>query len=237
MSAQEAGGAPDVPWLDQDRPHPPATSRRQLRALQTLLAPAPKRILDLGCGGGRVLVSLAARGHRVVGLDRSERALGRCARALAAKKASADLVLGDFLAAPLPAGPFDAVLCLGNTFLHASDAAAAADLVASIRARLAPGGAFAIDDLPREFWPEVTEGNWLSGITQSGDAQLVWHATDSVFALRHGERVDPDGWDIKHDDVPMRLWTDGALLLLARAAGLSPPRRIEDACLIVLGKG
>ena len=50
-------------WLDEVAPLEPEESVAQIEALLAALGPAPRRVLDLGCGAGRVLVPLAAAGH------------------------------------------------------------------------------------------------------------------------------------------------------------------------------
>lgn len=229
------GDSSAPPWIDAREPHDEAHSRAQLEGLKRLLDPAPKRVLDLGCGFGRALLPLAAAGHALVGLDHDAEALRRCGERLAEAGDSADLVEGDFLsAAPLPGGPFDAALCLGNTFMTIADVDAAVDLLIRLRGVLAPGGAFVIDDCPRDFWPELTEGNWLSGISADGAAQLVWDDGDALFTLRHGQAIDPRTWRIRDGERTYRLWSDGALRLAARAAGLSAPQRLAEAHLLVM---
>src|SRR5436309_1278879 len=52
--------------------------------------PTPGRLLDLGCGTGRLLVPFARRGFSVVGVDLSEEML----RAAAAKAAAAGVTVG-----------------------------------------------------------------------------------------------------------------------------------------------
>lgn len=223
------------PWLDAREPHDETHSRAQLEGLKRLLDPAPKRVLDLGCGFGRALAPLAAAGHALVGLDHDAEALRRCGARLAEAGSTADLVEGDFLsAAALPDGPFDAVLCLGNTFMTIADVDEAVELLIRLRGVLAAGGAFVIDDCPRDFWPELVEGNWLSGISEDGTAQLVWDEGDALFALRHGQAVDPRNWRIRPGERTYRLWSDGALRLAARAAGLSAPQRLAEAHLLVM---
>ena len=46
---------------------------------------APLRILELGCGSGRLLVPLLRDGHAVLGIDRSTAMLRRCAERMATK--------------------------------------------------------------------------------------------------------------------------------------------------------
>jgi SAM-dependent methyltransferase len=74
------------------------------------LLPAPARILDAGCGTGRVAVRLAELGYDVVGVDVDASMLG-VARAAAP---DLDWRLGDLSAFDLEE-TFDAVLVAGNT--------------------------------------------------------------------------------------------------------------------------
>ena len=60
---------PSIPWLDEREPHEDAVSRAQIDGLLRRFAGSPKRILDLGCGHGRLVVPLAGAGHEIVGLD------------------------------------------------------------------------------------------------------------------------------------------------------------------------
>ncbi|MDY7110192.1 MAG: class I SAM-dependent methyltransferase [Planctomycetota bacterium] len=234
MNGRDDDPAPPA-WLDADAPHEEAHSRAQIDALKRWLDPAPKRVLDLGCGAGRVLVPLAAAGHALTGVDWNNEARRRCAARLSEAGADADLIEGDFRReADLPAGPFDAVLCLGNTFMTIVDVEEAVTLLQRVRRRLVPGGAFVIDDCPHDFWPELTEGNWTAGLSEDGAMQLVWDGGDSIFTLRRGEAVNPQDWNIRPGERIFRLWLDGALRLAARAGGLSAPQRLPDTPLLAM---
>jgi SAM-dependent methyltransferase len=232
----ERRGDPAQPsWLDDGMPHEEAHSRAQLEGLTRWLDPAPKRVLDLGCGAGRVLVPLATARHRLVGLDTNADALRRCAARLTEADSEAELIEADFRReADLPGGPFDAVLCLGNTFMMITDVDEAIEFLGRVRDRLVPDGWLVIDDLPRDFWPELTEGNWISGLSEKAAMQLVWDESDAVFALRRGQAVDPKNWRIRPGERTFRLWLDGALRLAARAGGLSAPQRLLQAHLLVI---
>ena len=70
---------------------------------------AGARILDLGCGTGRIANPLAADGHAVVAVDNSE--------AMLARVVGAETVLGDVRSLDL-GRQLDAVLALSNLINH-----------------------------------------------------------------------------------------------------------------------
>jgi SAM-dependent methyltransferase len=68
------------------------------------------RLLDLGCGSGRVVELLGQAGYRVVGFDLSSRALQAARRRLGPR---AGLVQGDAFALPFAPASFEAIVSLG----------------------------------------------------------------------------------------------------------------------------
>lgn len=193
------------------------------------------RLLDLGCGDGRVLAPLARAGHRMVGVDREPAALAACRRRVGPVAHRVTLVQRDFTCRwPRWPHPFDGVLCLGNTFMAVWDVSEAVRLLRRVRRVLRPGGVFVLDDFVHEFWPELTGGNWQEGVSRDGSMQLVWASGDSVFALRSGKAVDRRSTRPKPGDVLFRLWSLGAIALAARAAGLSGPQRVDRSGLLIL---
>ena len=130
--------------------------------------------------------------------------------------------------------PFDAALCLGNTLMAVVDPDDALAFFRQAASWLAPGGVFIVDDFPHEFWPEVADGSWLSGISEDGEMQLIWAEADAVLVLRSGEAVDAERWTIDPDEPRVRLWSMGALTLAARSAGFSGPDRDSDAALLLM---
>ena len=100
-----------------------AYDRWERTLIERTLAPlAGRRVLDLGCGTGRVTASLAALGTRVVAMDNAAGMLSRC-RAHAADVAGAGtsavaavapaLVQGEASRLPLSTGSMDAAVCVG----------------------------------------------------------------------------------------------------------------------------
>ena len=79
--------------------------------LEAIGSVGPFRILDFGCGPGRDLLALSARGHQPVGLDGVE-AFVRMAR----EHAGVEVWQQDFLALKLPAADFDGVFANASLF-------------------------------------------------------------------------------------------------------------------------
>jgi SAM-dependent methyltransferase len=96
--------------------------------------PAGAHVVDLGCGDGRFLRLLEARGVRATGVDQSAAALDECVRAgLTAVRADAVAYLRQH-------GPFDGIFSAG--LLEHLDRADVETLVARAAAQLSPGGLF-----------------------------------------------------------------------------------------------
>jgi SAM-dependent methyltransferase len=226
------GARPDAGDGEQE-PFEAPESRAQVAGLLELLGPAPRRVLELGCGAGRVLVPLAEAGHELTGIDRDAAALAACRDRLGGRPAR--LVMGDFLEPwPEDLGAVDAVCCLGNTFMTVWDVDRAVDLLGRAAAALAPGGAFVMDDLPGLHWPELTSGNWQSGVSEDGSMQLVWAGDDALLELRRGADVDEGDWTLGAPERRLRLWTRGALRLAGRLSGLSAIERQAGSALLIM---
>ena len=80
------------------------------------LGPQCRKVLEPGCGSGRMLEALAARGLHVVGLDRSP---AMVALARARLGATAEVVLADITGFDLGRA-FDGAVCPINTLAHLS---------------------------------------------------------------------------------------------------------------------
>lgn len=228
--------------LDDDAPFDDEVSAQQLAGLIQFIGPSSKHILELGSGAGRILIPLAQAGHYCTGIDINSKSRKHCAEQLQQVNAKAELLQCDFLRCrPNEWNPnrtlFDAIVCVGNTFMTIVDVDDAVQLMERVRAALKPNGSFIIDNIPQEHWPELIDGNWQSGVNDEGDVQMVWAQNDAVFALREGEAVDDENWELSTSDRKLRLWTMGCLRLAARAAHLSGPQPVQSANLLVFGRG
>lgn len=101
----------------------------------TTLEPAPRTVLDAGCGTGRVAIELARRGLDVVGVDIGADMLATArARAPELEWIEADLATLDL------GRTFDAVLLAGNVVLFTAPGTEA-QLIRHCAEHVAPGGA------------------------------------------------------------------------------------------------
>ena len=198
-------------------------SKVQIKEILSLLGESPKKVLDIGCGNGRVLIPAVLAGHEVTGIDIDPAAISACASICASADIDATLIDGDVFDTLPVVVPFDAIICCGNTFMLFEDINEGVRLLQVCRESLAKDGMIIIDDIPRDLWPEITEGRWCNGVNEEESLQLIWSKNDSVFAIREGDEVQPNNWELGKDDRLMRLWTMGELTLAARLSDLSPP--------------
>ena len=99
------------------------------------MAPRGARILDAGCGPGRVGGRLAALGHEVVGVDLDPELI----EAARAEHPGAKWLVADLAELDLGGTPFDLIVCAGNvmTFL---DPATSLEVLTSLGRHHAPEG-------------------------------------------------------------------------------------------------
>ncbi|MFI5487899.1 class I SAM-dependent methyltransferase [Micromonospora echinaurantiaca] len=114
----------------------------EARFMDAMVAPG-SRILDAGCGTGRVGAALAARGHTVVGVD-ADPALVEAARAdhPGPRWLVADLAELDLAAAGEPE-PFDAAVVAGNVMAFVAPGTEPV-VLARIAAHLRPDSAVVV---------------------------------------------------------------------------------------------
>jgi ubiquinone/menaquinone biosynthesis C-methylase UbiE len=151
--------------------------RRDVPFWRRVASAARGRVLELGCGTGRVSVPLARAGIELVGIDRSapmlERALGRITKSRSRQLANAlRLVRGDIRQLPFEDHAFSTVLApygILQSMIRPRDLTAT---LASVARVIAPGGTFGVDlvpDVPK--WREYENRVQLRG--RAGNSQLT----------------------------------------------------------------
>ncbi len=117
----------------------------------------PGRILELGCGSGRVTVPLARDGHQVVAVDRSRPMLDRLQARIAALPpavaARITPIEADLRSFEAPGGKFPLAIAAFNVLEHLYTRSEVDACLRRVAAHLAPGGAFVFDvQLPDLAW-------------------------------------------------------------------------------------
>lgn len=113
-------------------------------------------ILELGCGSGRITIPLARAGYRVVAVDRAPAMLDQLRARVAALPAAVrdriTVVEGDLCTFDVR-GRFGLAVAAFNVVEHLYTRVEVDACLRRVRARLAPGGAFAFDvQLPDLAW-------------------------------------------------------------------------------------
>ncbi|MCI0681956.1 MAG: methyltransferase domain-containing protein [Gemmataceae bacterium] len=186
----------------------------------------PGRLIDLGCGAGRLAIPLAQHGYRVTAVDLSEHMLGIVgdkARAAGVHVArlQANLVELDCLAG----GSFDHAACLFSTLGMIAGADARRRFLAHVRRLVRPGGVFVVHVHNRWFHVWTSAGrrllwrNWrrsLLGRETSGDFLMPPHQGVGGFPMHLFTRREiagllrDAGFDVLHVQ-PLSLRDDGRL--------------------------
>jgi SAM-dependent methyltransferase len=125
--------------------------------------PRPGRLLDLGCGTGRLLIPFARRGFWTVGVDLSSEMLKVAADKASASGAITHHILANIVdLAALDNAIFDYAACLFSTFGMVLGAEMRQRVLGHVFRLLRPGGKFALHVHNRWFniWNRRTRG-WL----------------------------------------------------------------------------
>jgi ubiquinone/menaquinone biosynthesis C-methylase UbiE len=99
-----------------------------------------ERVLDVGCGYGRIAIRLAARGYQVTGLDLSEVLLRSGHTEARAQGVRLPLAAGSMTRLPFSDASFDSVICLWSAFYEVLDPADQVQTLAEMWRVLSNGG-------------------------------------------------------------------------------------------------
>lgn len=171
--------------------------------------PRPGRLLDLGCGTGRLLLPFAQSGFCVVGVDLSEEML----RVATAKAATAGVVIHCIQAnivqlEALADRSFDYAACLFSTLGMVIGDAERQRVIAHAFRLLRPGGKFILH----------VHNRWFNLWDAGGRSWLFWNWIESLAGrARKGDRVMPVHQGIA--GLTLHLFTRRELVRLLKGAG------------------
>jgi len=199
--------------------------------LKRLHATGARRILDAGCGTGRHVAALREKGFLAYGADASEEMVGR-ARAFGAPEWFCEWRMGDAPPAELKA-PFDAAVCLGNTWSMLTGQHDVERAAAALRSLLRPGGSLLVGLKALAIRKE--SGNpYLPLLRREHEGGRLYFVRFVDFDTSDADlcdfhmvvvRDDPDGrGPEEHRTRPMRVWSPEGLVRCFRQAGFADVR-------------
>ncbi|HYL14870.1 MAG TPA: class I SAM-dependent methyltransferase [Terriglobales bacterium] len=169
----------------------------------------PGRTLEVGAGSGTNAIWLAERGFDVLGLDVSPLATKRANDKIDGRDLSCRFATLDFLAAPVPAGPFQFVFDRG-CFHVFDEPGERARFAANVAAALAPGGLWlsligSTEGPPREVGPPRRSAREVAlaiepvlEIVEMRSAEFGGHDAKAWFCLSR-QRAIPAQPSTRHD--------------------------------------
>ena len=172
-----------------------------------LLESSPGRVLDLGCGTGRILLGLKEQGIDVVGLDASPEMLRQCREKLSAKELEAELFEGDMRTFDL-GQTFATILIPGFSILLLAEDDDLKSCLQRCYQHLIPGGQLIVSTyFPREFLESGKEGEGLVFRSESESAE-----TEERVRAFQGWSIDRDGQLLKLQNRFQRLDQRGGII-------------------------
>ncbi len=180
--------------------------------------------IDVACGTGLHAVMLAEMGVAVTASDLSGEMLAAARRR--AEAAGVDIAFHHAAmqdVADVADGPFDAVLCLGNSLPHLLEPDALARTAEGF-ARLASGGGVAVVQL-LNYARVLARRERIVGVTRSAGAEFVrFYDFLEAGLLRFNVltlRWAPDGCEHELAETLLRPWLPGELTAVFGAAGFA----------------
>jgi ubiquinone/menaquinone biosynthesis C-methylase UbiE len=185
------------------------------------------RVLELGCGTGRISLPLARAGVRLIGVDRSAPMLARAARrarTASRRKGSPaapplSLVRSDIRALPFRDAQFDAVLApygILQSLIRDRDLTSALDAVSRV---IKPGGLFGLDLVPDvPHWREYSNKIQMRGRAAGGSHLTLIESVrqdrrrrltifEQAYVQRRGRQVTEHRFDLTFRTLPIKLMT------------------------------
>lgn len=205
---QDAGG--HEPFFNQDYLYftgdsfTPEVNEREANLIRELLGlRGGMRVLDLGCGCGRIARPLARMGCQITGLDSSEPYLAIARAEARAMDLAGDYILGDMRAIPWE-NAFDRVVLWFNTFGYFGDHENRG-VLEGVRRALKPGGQVLIDLVNRDALLRHLPRD--SVVEREGNLQIDRHSFDPLSGCLMMERIVLRDRQMRRASLVARLFT------------------------------
>ena len=188
--------------------------------------PQDLKILDAGCGLGRISVELAICGAQVTGVDLIQPFLDAAKESALAENVSVEWVQADLRSFSRPAA-FDVAINVYTSFGYCQTIEEDAEILRNIVQSLKPGGYFVLEMLGREIAVrDFTAGEWFerAGYTVLTDFSVegAWEGLRS-----HWQLYTKDGLKADHTFI-QRLYAATELRQLMVSAGFADVKIYGD---------
>jgi SAM-dependent methyltransferase len=186
------------------------------------MLPREARVLDVGCGYGRVALPLARVGYEVEGLDLSENLIEAARSAADAKGLRIGFTVGSMTSLPYASQSFDAVICLWSAFNELLEEEEQVQSISEMWRVLRPGGVALVEG---RSYTEPSADEIASGARRRLEHRVEWGLVEGILNphYRHDERSFRricDAAGVSRFDVFEREWAGRQRLFL----GLDKPR-------------
>lgn len=142
------------------------------------MLPEHGRVLDVGCGYGRVTLPLARAGYAVHGLDLSPSMIGPARVAADAEGLVVGLTVASMTNLPYAADSFDAVICLWSAFNELLEEAEQIRTIAEMWRVLDLGGFSLIEGRPYE---DPTQVEIASDTRRGPEHRIDWGPVEGIL--------------------------------------------------------
>lgn len=192
------------------------------------------RVLELGCGTGRILIELLRAGIDAVGADRSLPMLARLRRDAKKYTLSPNVTQMD-IAAPTLAGPFRTILLPYSLITYLRDPTAAQQAVQTLAALVESGGCLVLDAFVPQ--PVTSFADFRCDYRRAHEdgflerhKRITAHADGTNRIERRYTLLNADGETISEfvTDETIRPYRADELVRFARSAGLFIESVVDD---------
>ena len=208
---------------EYDALHDPGTTDQAVALISEIAGDG--RILELAIGTGRVALPIAAKGHRIEGIDGSPEMVAK----MQEKSGNSDIpvTIGDMANVGVE-GPFDHVFLIFNTLFNLPEQEAQLRCFRNVAERLAPGGSFLVEVFVPDF-SEYVQDQRVRTVRLNMNTVWMEAATHNRVTQKiEAQRLRFTESGMKMVPLPLRYAYPSELDLMAQLAGLTLEARWGD---------